>query len=130
MTARKHHARELNRVDGRSPCFARCGKAAGNPTWTASAYCADDQVHRPEVPGAGWQCPVCSVVWGTCSLFDQHQVINLSQPRAVRCLPPSELDVTLVRDSRGIWLTERGAASRVLSVAKLRAVREAADDGR
>lgn len=132
MTRKTRHHRETARTaDGSPVCFAsECAAAAGNQyAGSYSAYCSVHQVRRPEVPGAGWQCPVCLVVWGRLRDHDDHQVIRYDQPRAVTCLSPTELDVELVLDpGTQTWLTPQGLRKRAAASARLRSAREATSD--
>lgn len=128
MTRRTHHRRETALVDGHSACFAQCGRAAGHhpPHFTYSAYCEADQVHSGrEVPGSGWMCPRCSVVWGTCGLFDLHLVIRYDEPQPVTCLTPEQLDVDLVQGAEGVWMTPEGMRNRAAFAERNRLAREA-----
>ena len=135
LTTRRFRARNTTTVrPGVSlavpACYAGCGLAAGNTSFPMSAFCEADQPRSDrEVPGSGWMCPICSVVFGSCSLFDAHMVVvDYSTPAAtIRCLPPSEMPgEPLVQDADGTWLTARGAASRQAFTERNRASREAA----
>ena len=123
MTRAKRRPRSTARTpDGRPTCYQLgCDRAAGHGRALAfSAFCSIHQPHRPEVPGAGWKCPVCSVVWSRQRDFDDHQQIDYDRPRAVRCLAPAELDADLVRDPTGTWVTPEGLRKRSAASARLR----------
>jgi hypothetical protein len=108
------------------PCYG-CGvKAAGNPTWPASAFCESCQPidTRPVHAGANACAAGCGEQFGTLRDFDRAQRVDYSKPRAVECIDPAEFG-DLVRSANQVWLTASGLANRALAGERLRAAREA-----
>ena len=111
------------------PCFACRVRAAGNDyAGSYSAYCLEHQPHdqRPVLGGA-FACPVgtCLEQFGRQTDWVAHQIVDYSKPSAITCLPPSTLPgEPLIRDSRGVWQTEKGLRKRALGSEHLRAARE------
>ena len=124
----QHHAAE--RIDGRPPCYG-CGvKAAGNPTWPASAFCESCQpIDTRPVHGGACACARCLVQTGTLTNFDRHQRHHpKGHPEqgafTGECIDPAEFG-DLTQDENKVWQTRAGLVKRARDSERLRAARQA-----
>ena len=125
MTARKHHGRQVDRIDGRFPCFdGGCDKAAGYPGHPFSAWCQehDPRPTRPPIHGAAFGCPRsgCLIQTGTLTDFDRAQRVDYAASPPVTCVHPAELGDLVQHPDTGVWLTPQGLIKRTQAAARLR----------
>ena len=75
-----------------------------------------------EVHGNANGCAACGHTIGALAMFDAHQDVDYTQPRAVTCRPPSALG--LVQDVNGVWQTPEGLANHERAATRLREARQ------
>jgi hypothetical protein len=75
-----------------------------------------------EIHGKANGCAACGHQFGSVGMFDAHQDVDYTQPRAVTCREPFTLG--LVQDVNGVWQTPEGLANRERAGARLREARQ------